>query len=216
MKRMTLQEAPHRSATAFDDAEAVDGLARILGARGFKTAGGTQQGRDPKSVRVNHCHADCPHHEFSGALSNPWRRSVARHRFFSSSNGRVRASRLGNTSNAWLAASSPRTCRDSSLNRRFARLRRTAMPNRLPTTMPTRPTGTSVLQISKLKHAVDSRRPCCFTYSMSRLARRKKTRSPAPCDIIRLITSPRKTGPHDSCVPSSPDRSVMLWGNVPA
>ena len=61
------------------------------------------------------------------------------------------------------------------------------MPNRRPTMMPTRLVPPSVLHTSRLKQAVDSRRPCCFTNSMSRLARRKRIRSPALRDMIRMI-----------------------------
>lgn len=213
---MTLQQAPQGEATSLDHAEATDGLARILGACRFKTAGRPQPGRDPKPVGGNHRHAHRPHHHFSGSLSNPWRCSVARHSRFSSSNGRVRASRFGNTSSTWSSARSCRTCRDNSRKRRFTRFRRTAIPNRLPTTMPTRLARASALQTSRLKHGVDSRRPCCFTYSMSRLARRKKTRSPAPCDIVRLIQAHARPVRSTPAFRVRPDRSVMLWEYVPA
>ena len=199
---MASQQTPQSQASTLRNAEAIDGLAGILGARRFKSAGRPKPRRDPEPIRPNDRHAYRLHRNFSDALSTPWRRSVAHHRRFNSSNGRVRASRFGNTRSACSAASSPRTCRDNSRKRRFARFRRTAMPNRLPTTIPTRVVRASLLQTSRLKQAVDSRRPWCFTYSMSRLARRKKDRSPVACDIVRLIEDPRRTHPPHSYVPS--------------
>ncbi len=47
----------------------------------------------------------------------------------------------------------------NSRNTRFARLRLTAFPNRLPTTIPTRLAVWSILQARRLKSAVEIRRP---------------------------------------------------------
>lgn len=96
-----------------------------------------------------------------------------------------------------------RICLVSSRNSRLTRLRRTAIPNRRPTMMPTRLVPPSVLHTSRLKQAVDNRRPCCFTNSMSRLARRKRIRSPALRDMIRVIRRGHCPDPSARlCVPS--------------
>lgn len=60
----------------------------------------------------------------------------------------------------------------SSRNRRLDRLRVTALPNRLPTTIPTWLTECSARLASKLKYCVELRRPWRFTCSISRLTRK--------------------------------------------
>lgn len=65
---------------------------------------------------------------------------------------------------------SPRT---NSRKIRLTLLRRTASPNRFPTTMPTLVGDSSMLAAKRLNRPVDDRRPCRFTYSMSRVVRRK-------------------------------------------
>jgi hypothetical protein len=72
----------------------------------------------------------------------------------------------------------------SSRNRRLTRFRLTAVPNRLPTTMPTLVPSAFVRQTRRLKNAVELRRPCRLTNSMSRLARKNSPLSPCRAGAV--------------------------------
>lgn len=119
----------------------------------------------------------------------------------SSRNGTSSASRFGNTNSDCPEFSFILTFLANSRNTRFARFLLTAIPKRFPTIMPMRPPFPPVLHTSKLKRAVETRRPCCLTCSISRLVRRKKVLSPLPLGLFRLIERSHPLGarPQDPC-----------------
>jgi hypothetical protein len=73
------------------------------------------------------------------------------------------ASRFGNTRSPRPGTKSGCNCLTSSRKTRFARLRRTAFPNRRPTIIPIRLGESSILCAKRLKSPVEIRRPCCLT-----------------------------------------------------
>ena len=79
-------------------------------------------------------------------------------------------------------------CRTNARNTRLARLRRTALPNRLLTMIPTRPGASPIFRASRLNRLVEIRRPWRLTRSISPLARRKMSFSPRGFDIVRTPT----------------------------
>ena len=119
----------------------------------------------------------------SSLRSNRWRRSDDSHTSFKTAKGCTIESRLGKTTRLCPGSKWPRNCRVSSRNKRFARFRLTAPPNRFPTTIPIRLLLWSVRQITILNKEVEIRRPCSLAYSISRLRLRNSSLSPPPFDM---------------------------------
>lgn len=150
--------------------------------------GRPDQGTEKSSTDIHQLGKDrlASHYSFS-TFTARCRWSEALHASLKTLNGCVSASRLGNTSSACPGMSWLRTCLANSRNRRLARFRRTALPNRRPTIIPTRADSPWTRQTKRLKNAVESRRPCCLTNSISRLLRKKSPLSPPSCAIDVIL-----------------------------
>lgn len=194
MKGMAFQETKHGHESAAPRTVSRDRIVRIMRAGRFEPACPAEQRGNKDLIRANQTKTE-PAHAPIYALG--WRRcalsSAACQNFFKSANGCSNASRLGNTRSASPGARSSCSDRTNSRNTRLARLRRTAVPKRFPTTIPTRLDGSSNLHASKLNKAVEIRRPWRFTRSISRLARRNIVLRPAVFRIRHPTVSDERT-----------------------
>ena len=118
-------------------------------------------------------------------------RKVLRHIFSNSAKGSVRHSLFGKTRKPYPGSNAGRTERPNSRKRRLALLRRTAIPNRRPITIPSMAWGNISGQTWRLNNPVETRRPAFLICSISRLRFRKNGIGPCPCAINNSPACPQ-------------------------
>ena len=141
---MTLQQTADRKLQPTDHSVPADRNTRIFRTCWIKTAGRSQERRDPIAVTGKQSQAPLAHaspHGYEAAFGGGATTAIPL-----SGQHRVEQSKpaLGRPQGLVPGAIDRRTCRVSSRNRRFTRFRLTAPPNRFPTTIPTRLPLTSV------------------------------------------------------------------------
>lgn len=164
----------------------LDGVLRIHGTRRIETAGRPKQRRNTGTVDRQEYETHAPQREGSPKRANRCLCNVARHRLCNSTNDRFRHSRFGNTRNAFPGTNTDRAARPSSRNRRFARFRRTAVPNRRPITIPIMASWVMPGQIWRLNSPVETRRPFFLMCWISRLRFKKNGTDICPTAITNL------------------------------
>lgn len=154
MEWVTLEQPPCGQGDSSRHPVSSDRLPCITGTGGLKPARRGEQWRDPSSIRRDQAEAELSHGPSESDLNNP---SCRRAEIQTSRRTGCRAesaSRLGNTKNSRPITSSRRICRANSLKIRFALFRRTAVPNRLLTTIPMPIRGDGETHETRLKSGV--------------------------------------------------------------
>lgn len=187
MEWVALQEAPDRHDSTLQHPIPINGVLRIDRTGRVKAAGRTQHGRQTSAIDGEKADTHVSHDEGSPKRANRCLRNVLRHTVCSSTNGTFRQSRFGNTRKACPAINAGRTARPNSRNSRFARFRRTAVPNRLPMTIPIIAScGIMPGEIWRLNNPTETRRPLFLISWMSRLRVKKNGADARPAVITDL------------------------------
>ena len=186
MEGMAFQQPSNCHKPPLDHAIPLDGILRIDRTGWIKTTSGPDQWRNTGAIDRQEYKTEAPQREGSPKRANRCLSNVARHMFCNSTNGRFRHSRFGNTRKACPGTNTDRAARPSSRNRRFARFRRTAVPNRRPITIPIIASWDKPEQIWRLNNPVETRRPLFLMCWISRLRFKKNGTDFCPA----VITNP--------------------------
>lgn len=183
---MAFQQPSNCHKPPLDYAIPLNGILRIDRTGRIEPTRGPEQWRHAEPVDRQEHQTDTPQRKGSPKRANRCLSNVARHMLCNSTNDRLRHSRFGNTRNACPGTNTGLSARPSSRNRRFARFRRTAVPNRRPITIPIIASWDKPEQIWRLNSPVETRRPLFLMCWISRLRFKKNgtTRCPA------VITNP--------------------------
>jgi hypothetical protein len=197
---MTLQQTPTRHDQSSEHTIAFNGILGVYGTCGMKSASRPKQWREAGSIDHQQHNAQASQSKGSPTRANRCRCNVPRHAFCNSTNGRFRHSRFGKTRKACPGTSNGRIERPNSRNRRFARFRCTAVPNRRPITIPIIVSRDRVGQIWRLNNPVETRRPVSLMRWISRLHFKKNCTDRCPAVMTNLL------------VGSSPDHAQQPEG----
>lgn len=187
MEGMTFQKTPNCHEPPFEHAIPLNGVLRIYRAGWIETASWPEQRRQAGTVDHQEQQTEAPQREGSPPRANRCLCNVARHTLCNSTNDRFRHSRFGNTRNVYPDSNAGRAARPSSRKSRFARFRRTAVPNRRPMTIPILVSWDTSEQIWRLKSPVETRRPCFLMCWISPLRFKNNGTDTCPAVITNLL-----------------------------
>ena len=183
---MTFQKTPNCHKPPLEHTIPLNGALRIDRAGRVEATRRPEHGRHADAVDRQEHETEAPQREGSPKRANRCLCNVARHTPCNSANDRFRQSRFGKTRNACPGTNAGRSARPSSRKSRFARFRRTAVPNRRPMTIPICVSWETPEQTWRLNSPVETRRPCFLMCWISPLRFKKNGADTCPAVITHL------------------------------